>query len=491
MLLEAPSRTKLPKLAPDTIRRERIIGWLADHADVPLRLVAAPSGSGKTTALVTYAAAPRFRAGYVSLGKDATPASLRTAIARAFGFPDPQDDDALLTSLEDAGRCEVLIDEADRAPDAVRTVLRRFIYEAPENATFVYATCSRDVVDATRLVSLGLGAVLDGDRLAFTIEETTRLAEAARVQAADEREIGRLVHDTEGWAFALCSVVRDAASAGRSLDGAFDRWRRTNGRFMRRFVDEALADEDPVVADAARKLFDGENVDEIMLDRLEQRGLFVRWADGSFRPYRAIARAARVMTSAQPAQSLVPFAVRLFGKPDVRIEGQRVAWFRRRDAQIFAFLALQPHGRARRETLLRVFWPEADRQLAAQSLRSACSTMRRSLAAVVGYADLSHYVAFGDEVALNLDLFVIDARRVRAHLRDAETAWTAGDVITALDHDRAALRLAGEELLDGDVPPALAGVAAELQANLSRAAARASDEEEAITPRLVAVGASA
>jgi hypothetical protein len=485
-VLEATSRGKLPKLAPDTIRRERISGWLSDHADVPLRLVAAPSGSGKTTALVSYAAAPRYRAGYVTLDASTTGEALRAAIARAFTFAPPQDDDALLAAFETAGRCEVLVDEVDRAPEAVRATLRRFVYEAPDNVTFVYATRSRDVVDATRLVSLGLGAVLDGERLAFTVEEATRLAEAARVDA-DEREIGRLVHDTEGWAFALSSAIRESGSAGRSLDGAFDRWRRASARFMRSFLDDALGDEDPALATAARKLFDGEHADETTLDRLEQRGLFVRWVDGSFRPYRAVARVTRASApAATPARALTPFAVRLFGKPDVRIEGQRVAWFRRRDAQIFAFLALQPQGRARRETLVRAFWPDADRQLAAQSLRSACSTMRRSLAAVVGYADLAHYVAFGDEIALNLDLFAIDARRVRAHLRDSETAWTSGDVSIAIEHDRAALRLAREELLDGDVPPALAGVASEIDAALTRASARAADAVDD-TRHLVAV----
>ncbi len=474
-MFEGASRVKLPKLAPDTIRRERISAWLSDHADVPLRLVAAPSGSGKTTVLVTYAAAPRHRAGYVSLDLGTSPEDLRRGIARSFGFDEPADDEALMVAFESAGRCEVLIDEADRAPEATRGVLRRFIYDAPDNVTFVYATRSRDVVDATRLVSLGLGAILDGDRLAFTVEEATRMAEAARVDASDEREVGRLLHDTEGWAFALCSAIRDSASAGRSLDGAFDRWRRGNARFLRRFVDEALADEDPMLATAARKLFDGEAVDDGVLDRLEQRGLFVRWSDGSYRPYRAIARATRAAAAA-PTRALQPFTVRLFGKSDVRIEGQRVAWFRRRDAQLFAFLALQPQGRARRETLLRAFWPDADRQLAAQSLRSACSTMRRSLAAVVGYADLAHYVAFGDEIALNLDLFVIDARRARAHLRDAEAAWESGDVSTATEHDRAALKLAKEELLDGDIPAAMHAMSVELNHALSRASARSSED---------------
>ncbi len=448
---------------------------MADHSDVPLRLVVAPPGSGKTTALVTYAASPRHRAAYVALDAGATPESLRGALARALDLGRPEDEEAFLAALDAAGRCEILIDEADRAAEPVRDVLRRLVYEVGDNVTFVYAARSRDVVDATRLVSLGLGAVLDADRLAFTIDEATRLAEAARVDA-DERDVSRLVHDTEGWAFAVCSAIRECASGGRPLEGAFERWRRANARLVRQFVDATLADEDPELGVAAHKLFDGELLDEATLDRLEQRGLFVRWLDGTFRPYRAIARVSR-SAAPQPARALSPFTVRLFGKPDVRIEGQRVAWFRRRDAQIFAFLALQPQGRARRETLLRAFWPDADRQLAAQSLRSACSTMRRSLAAVVGYADLSHYVAFGDEIALNLDLFAIDARRVRAHLRDAESAWSSGDVGAAVEHDRAALRLAREALLEGDLPPALAGVAAELDANLTRAAARATEQD--------------
>ena len=474
---DVASRPRLPKLAPDTIRRERITGWLADRAGVPLRLVAAPSGAGKTTALVTSAAAPRHRAGYVALDGACTVERLRAAIASAFDLHAvPHDDESLLRALAALGRCELLVDDADRAPLAVRAALQRLVYDAPENVTFVYAACARDVVDATRLVSVGLGAILDGDRLAFTVDEAARFAEAALADG-DERDIARLLHDTEGWAFALCSAIRDSASAHRSLDGAFDRWRRANARFVHRFVAAALADADAALAAAARKLYDGELVDETMLDRMEMRGLFVRWTEDGFRPYRAIARIARAAAS-QPVRTLAPFAVRLFGKFDVRVDGRSVAWFRRRDAQLFAYLALQPQGRARRETLVKAFWPDADRHLAAQSLRSACSTMRRSLAAVVGYADLPHYVAFGDEIALNLDLFAIDAGRVRAHLRDAARAWSDGNIAAGAEHDRAALALASEPLLEGDVPHALQSVAADVAAALQRAASRAGGAAE-------------
>src|ERR1700684_3701644 len=105
-MFEGAPRVKLPKLAPDTIRRERISTWLADHADVPLRLVSAPSGSGKTTVLVTYAAAPRHRAGYVELDVATTPEALRSGIARAFGFAEPAGDEDLMLAFEGAGRCE-------------------------------------------------------------------------------------------------------------------------------------------------------------------------------------------------------------------------------------------------------------------------------------------------------------------------------------------------------------------------------------------------
>jgi hypothetical protein len=330
------------------------------------------------------------------------------------------------------------------------------------------------------LVSLGLAAVLGAELLAFTPEEAARLAVSAHV-AADDNDIARLVHETEGWAFALCSVLRHAAATGSELGGGFARWRRQESRLIASFVDRAFAAERVELGAAARRLFDGETLDIETIDRLETRGMFVRWRDGAFHPYRALARCPRPIETSSTSV-LIPFTVRLFGSPSVTYDNRTVAWIRRRDAHIFAFLALQPNGRASRQTLLRAFWPDSERHLGGQNLRSACSTMRRALAEVVGYAGLAHYITFGDEIALNLALFAVDARSVRAHVRDADAAWAGGADAAGYDLDRAALAFAAGPFLKGDVPPALEGVGAELVAHLARCRSRAERVVEALSP---------
>jgi hypothetical protein len=261
--------------------------------------------------------------------------------------------------------------------------------------------------------------------------------------------------------------VRDAASSGRTLDGAVERWQRANAGLIKAFVDAGFADQEPALAARARRFFEGEAIDNATLDRLEARGMFVQLVDGVCRPYRVISRLARVAAPASTG-TLMPFAVELFGAPQVRIDGQRVEWIRRRDGQILTYLALRPDGRASRRELIQAFWPDADPLLGAQSLRSACSTMRRALASVVGHATLAHYVSFGDEIALNLDLFTVDARRVRAHIADADDAANRDDAAAAAEHAAAALRIVHGPFLDGDVFCALAPFADELADGLGR-----------------------
>ena len=43
-----------PRLAPSVIRRPRLEDWLGRFSSVPVRLLIAPPGYGKTTAIVTY-----------------------------------------------------------------------------------------------------------------------------------------------------------------------------------------------------------------------------------------------------------------------------------------------------------------------------------------------------------------------------------------------------------------------------------------------------
>ncbi len=476
----APKR-RLPKVAPDVIHRERLSLWLAEHADFPLRLLAAPAGCGKTTALVLYATRSRFPAAYVALRAGDGAAAIRAAVCDALGIDAVVDTETMLHALASVGRREILVDDADRASDEGRHLLQRLVFDGPENVTFLYAARTREVFETTRLISLGLAALCGGGRLAFTLDEAARFVDSSRIVRGDERDVARLVMDTDGWAFALCSTVRHSASSGRTLDGALERWQRASGSLINEFIDNAFADQEPALAARARRLFDGEPVDDATLDRLEARGMFVQLSDGICQPYRVISRLARVAAPAA-ASTLMPFAVELFGAPQVRLDGQRVEWVRRRDGQIFTYLALRPGGRASRRELIRAFWPDADPLLGAQSLRSACSTMRRALAAITGHAALAHYVSFGDDIALNLDLVTVDARRVRAHVADSDDAASRADDAVAADHAAAALRIVRGPFLDGDVFAALSSYAEELTDGLCRMESRmpALDAEPAI-----------
>ena len=462
---------RLPKLAPDTIERARITKWFVDHVNYPVRLIIAPSGSGKTAAMVSYAMKSAYPCAYLTMPPGADREETLRALCLAFGLDcRPQLHD-VLEALEGIGRCEVLIDESDRGAADARRLLHELVVEAPESVTFVYAARSREIVDMTRLVSLGLAALLNAERLAFTNDEAACFAERARAAIANRCEITQLVTDTEGWAFALCSTVRDAVSSGRSLEGAVDRWRASNACIIRDFLEDALAGEPAEMLDPARSAIAGAGVDQAVLERLEARGLFVHCTDGVYHFYRAISGGSS--TAPVPAaRSLQPFDVRLAGRVDVTLGGRRIKWIRRRDAQLFAFLALQPDGRASRRAIVAAFWPDAHHQLAGQGLRSSCSTLRRAFAEIVGYGNLGHYLSFGDEIALNLDLFAIDVRRIHAHIEDSDAAWERGDVEAAIDHARAALLSSGEVVIDENIPAPLRPAAERFAWDLARARER-------------------
>jgi len=127
------------------------------------------------------------------------------------------------------------------------------------------------------------------------------------------------------------------------LAGGFARWRRQESRLIASFVDRAFHGERVELRAAARRLFDGETLDIETVDRLETRGMFVRWRDGAFHPYRALARCPQLVETLS-TNVLTPFTVQLFGAPTVTYDNRTVAWIRRRDAHLFAFSRCSPTG---------------------------------------------------------------------------------------------------------------------------------------------------
>jgi len=444
----------LPRVAPSTVRRTRLERWLATHVAVPLRLLIAPAGSGKTTLLLKYLPNSSVDSGYCALPQGCAPAAMYETIAGALSLPRvPNSYDDLVLALRSAvlEPTELAIDDVDNASPEAVAQLRRLVEDAPEQLTFIYTSRSREVLDAKTFIARGLAVLCDRRRLAFDPAETELLAETCGVPHS-HLEIGRLLEESDGWSIVVSGAVRAAAEDSRSLNDAYEHWRSRYGQLFTEFIAADLdraAEEDRALV---RGLIAGANVDDQeRLHRLEAQGLFVIADDDGFRPYRPI-RQLRGRMRLAPSARLSPLIVRMFGRFDAQIDGQDVDWIRRRDQQFIKYLLLKPTGSATRSELASVFWPDADRQLAAQSVRTACSNIRKAIAAQVGYACVDLYFRADPDVALDLTNVVADVRRFTAHVADGDAAYDRGDVQEAAVHYRAAEELYAGRLLDGDVP---------------------------------------
>lgn len=444
----------LPRVAPSTVRRPRLERWLATHVAVPLRLLIAPAGSGKTTLLLKYLPNSTVDAGYCALPSGCSPAAMHQAIASALALPRvPNSYDDLVLGLRTLilEPTELVVDDVDNgAPETVEQ-LRRLVEDAPEQLTFVYTSRSREALDAKTWIARGLAVLCDHRRLAFDPAETELLAETCGVPYS-HLEIGRLLEESDGWSIVVSGAVRAAAEDSRSLNDAYENWRSRYGQLFTEFIAADLdraAEEDRALV---RGLIAGASVDDQeRLQRLEVQGLFVVADDDGYRPYRPI-RQLRGRVRLAPSARLSPLIVRMFGRFDAQIDGQEINWIRRRDQQFIKYLLLKPTGSATRSELASVFWPDGDRQLAAQSVRTACSNIRKAIAAIVGYACVDLYFRADPDVSLDLTNVVADVRRFSAHVADGDAGFDRGDVQDAAVHYRAAEDLYAGRLLDGDAP---------------------------------------
>jgi|GEM_PF-587151 len=444
----------LPRVAPSTVRRSRLERWLATHVAVPLRLLVAPAGSGKTTLLLKYLPNSSVDAGYCAIPEGTTLPKLFELVAGALGLTRvPQSYDELVGALRSAIAVptELAVDDVDNGCAEALAALKQLVEDAPEHLTFIYTSRSRDAIDAKGWVARGLAVLCDHRRLAFDPAEAELLAETCGVPCT-HLEIGRLLEESEGWAIVLSGAIRAAAEDNRSLSDAYEHWRARYGQIFTEFIAadlERAPEEDRALV---RSLIAGATIDDQQrLHRLEAQGLFVVGEDDEYRPYRPI-RQLRGRVRLAPSARLSPLIVRMFGRFEAQIDGVDVSWIRRRDQQFIKYLLLKPTGSATRAELASVFWPDADRQLAAQSVRTACSNIRKAIAAIVGYACVDLYFNADPDVSLNLTNVVADVRRFSAHAADGDASFDRGDVAEAAVHYRAAEELYAGRLLDGDAP---------------------------------------
>ncbi|QFZ19657.1 AAA family ATPase [Saccharothrix syringae] len=240
----APPKLRVPTPAPPVVKRDRLLRALDEHtsagsAPPPITVVTGPAGSGKTTALATWAArrAATNPVGWVSLdAHDNAPAYLWTAITEALRtVVHPPNHPASLppaTSAAEPDHPAAVIAALDRATTPVclvvddvhvltdRTALRGLellVRHTPAQLRLVLAGRSTPPLRLSRLRLEGRLREVDGRQLAFTRQEAEALFTGHHVELAPD-DVDLVLRRTDGWTAGLRLVALSVAAAGSGED---------------------------------------------------------------------------------------------------------------------------------------------------------------------------------------------------------------------------------------------------------------------------------
>jgi DNA-binding SARP family transcriptional activator len=422
------------------VERRRVLEWFAATGDAAVRILCGPIGSGKTFAARQFVAASDGRAAYVRVPARVDADRLRATIATS-------------PALE-----TVVLDDVDRIDAAVYADLVDAILAGEVEKRLILIGRSRRRLRAESLQARGFARACSDETLAFETHEVEQLAAAYGV-AFEPDDVVQLLHDTDGWALASEWLIRDAAESRRSLRDAFGHWRQRNGHLLLEFVErEGFEDAAAYEAffNALRKGLPGA---EHETTRFEQLGLPIVRTRSGLRPYRILVRLAAPTTTAsvdiRTTTSLPPvMAVNVFGRFRCEIAGAAVPFSRRRDQQVFAFVALQPECRTSRDRLLEAFWPGINHAVASQGLRTTLSRIRRAIAAAAPSVDPERYFETAGEVRVNVRTVAIDALRFVDRVEQGRIDDARGAVEGAKHHYRVAQRIYADRVLAAEAPEA-------------------------------------
>jgi LuxR family maltose regulon positive regulatory protein len=208
-------RSAIPKALPAEIQRPRLLARFEASDEVKLIALIAPSGFGKTTLLAQHARSVRDPVAWVALGEDdADPLLLSRSIALALGqtaadLPLEGWKEGMASGVSATGlarrlardldafenNLHLILDGADVLGEEAGRWLERFVTELGEGHRVLLSAFESAPLGLVRLISKGLARLLEGDELAFTLEETaTYLTERGHV--GDARALHRQL---DGW----------------------------------------------------------------------------------------------------------------------------------------------------------------------------------------------------------------------------------------------------------------------------------------------------
>jgi LuxR family transcriptional regulator, maltose regulon positive regulatory protein len=236
------SKVRVPALPEGTVSRVGLVNRLRTTTTVPIVLIAAPAGYGKTTLLAQWAARDDRSAAWVTLDdRDNDPLVLVRHLAVALGGvrPVPQ---SLLEALGTPGASVwtralprlVSAIEADPAPfvlvlDCADRLHEREALEAvealaghiPDGSILALSGRIAPALPLGRMRASGRMLELEADALALSRREATLLLRGAGVDPSDD-EVRYLVEQTEGWPAGLVLAARCMQRGSQRVEEPFE-----------------------------------------------------------------------------------------------------------------------------------------------------------------------------------------------------------------------------------------------------------------------------
>jgi DNA-binding SARP family transcriptional activator len=230
-----PAKVGRPALRDDTLRRDRLLDWLAAKIHHRVVLVVAEAGYGKTTLLADFSRRTRLRSTWFRLDEDdRDPVAFLNYLVAAGRRLDPGFAPTTAAMLSELGTGTIPLDQVtatfmrelgslgdegavliiddfhlvDDAPD-VRGIVREMLAQAPERLTIVLLTRRRPSLPIARLRALGEVVELGSEELRFLPSETEELFRESYGRPLEPDVLAELSNRTEGWAASL-QLVRTA-----------------------------------------------------------------------------------------------------------------------------------------------------------------------------------------------------------------------------------------------------------------------------------------